>query len=554
DYFCERKIDGMDIVLTYEKGVLVTGATRGNGLVGEDVTQNIKTIEAIPLRLERDIDVVVQGEIFMRKYDFKKLNQAQKKAGKQTFSNPRNVVAGSIRQLDPTITASRPLDCYVFEIITDIGQKTHKQVHEVLKELGFKTDRQTQYGKNRDEVEVYYKKWQNKRERSRFNYDGIVVLVNTISKEQQLGAVGKSPRWMRAYKFPAPQATTTVKDITIQVGRTGALTPVAKLKPVQIMGTIVSRATLHNEDEIKRLDVQIGDTVIIEKAGDVIPDVVHVLKKMRDGTHKKFSMPRKCPVCHGSVRRKSGEVAHYCLNTKCFAIQHRSLTHFVSKKGFDIEGVGGKIIQQLIHVGLVNNAADLFTLKTGDLEPLERFGEKSADNIISAIKKSKDITFSRFLYALGIRHVGEETAIVLARHFKTLDSLAKAEVETLHHMYDIGPVVAQSIYEWLRNKNNSKLLQRLKKYGVRIQEESVEVKPLQRLVSGKRFVLTGTLDSMTRSQAKETIRARGGRVSESVSSSTDFVVVGKNPGSKYDTAKRLGLKILREKELLAMIK
>ncbi|MDA2922633.1 NAD-dependent DNA ligase LigA [Patescibacteria group bacterium AH-259-L07] len=555
DYFCERKVDGMDIVLTYKKGILATAATRGNGLVGEDVTQNIKTIEAIPLHLERDIDVVVQGEIFMRKYDFERLNQKQKKEGKHIFSNPRNVVAGSIRQLDPKITASRPLDCYVFEIITDIGQRSHQQVHDILKQLGFKTDTQTRYCGNVDEVEAYYKKWQNKRAQAPFNYDGVVIVVNNIEQEKQLGAVGKSPRWMRAYKFPAQQATTIVKDITIQVGRTGALTPVAKLKPVTIMGTVVSRATLHNEDEIKRLDVRIGDTVIIEKAGDVIPDVVQALKELRDGSQKVFVMPKKCPVCHGQVRRKSSEAAHYCLNKKCFAIEHRSLTHFVSKGGFDIEGVGKKIVEQLIHGGLIKDASDVFTLKIGDLEPLERFGEKSADNIITAIENSKTITLSRFLYALGIRHVGEETAIVLARHFKTLDNLGKADLETLNNMYDIGPVMAKSIYDWFGDKNNIKLLQKLQKYGIRIQEQkSTRSDLVGGGLDGKTFVLTGALERMSRAQIKERIRARGGRVSESVSSSTDFVVAGQDPGSKYNKAKRLKVRVIREKDFLNMIK
>lgn len=564
DYFCERKVDGMDIVLTYEKGILTTAATRGNGKVGEDVTQNIKTIEAIPLRLEHDIDVVVRGEVFMRNRDFRKLNQAQKKAGKPVFANPRNVVAGSIRQLDSTITASRPLDCYVFEIITDLGQKTHKQVHDMLSQLGFKTDTQTQYCKNLHEVGAYYKKWQNKREHAPFNYDGIVVLVNNKALELHLGAVGKSPRWMRAYKFPGQQATTTVQDITIQVGRTGALTPVAKLKPVQIMGTVVSRATLHNEDEIKRLDVRRGDTVIIEKAGDVIPDVVQVLKELRDGTQKKFVMPKKCPVCHGQARRKPGEAAHYCLNKKCFAIVHRSITHFVSQKGFDIEGLGNKIVAQLIHKGLIQNSADIFTLARGDLEPLERFGKKSADNIITAIENSKDITPPRFLYALGIRHMGEETAVDLARYLEThylgveLPSKSLSEcfenisLEELQEIPDIGPVVGKSIYDWFRNKDNIKLLQRLKKYGVTI--SSNQVQPDQGVLKGQTFVLTGGLKSMTRDQAKERIRTRAGRVSESVGTSTDFVVAGKDPGSKYDKAKKLGVKIIKEQEFLSMLK
>ncbi|MCD6471268.1 NAD-dependent DNA ligase LigA [bacterium] len=563
DYFCERKIDGMDIVLTYKKGILTTAATRGNGLVGEDVTQNIKTIEAIPLRLEKDIDVVVRGEIFMHKNDFEKLNRERKKKGLKPFANPRNVTAGSIRQLDPKITASRKLDCFAFDILTDLGQKTHEEVHQILHNLGFKTDKQCRYAKNLEEVEKFHQYWYQHRKQVSFDYDGIVIVVNSISAEKKLGTVGKSPRWMRAYKFPAEQATTVVKNIIVQVGRTGALTPVAIFEPTQVMGSIVSRATLHNEDQIKKLDVRIGDTVIIQKAGDVIPEVVRVLKKMRTGKEKKFKMPRTCPFCGGPVKKKPGEAVYYCTNKNCFASRWRQIVHFASKKGFDIEGLGNKIIEQLMNEGLIKNPADIFTLTKGDLEPLERFAEKSAENLIEAIEKSKKIPLSRFINALGIRHIGEETSNLLTNQilnskFKIskISDLVKffqnMSLEKLQEIHDIGPEVAQSIYHWFRDKNNIALLKKLEKNGVKLIVPKISKK--KRILQGKTFIFTGELEEFTREEAKEKVRELGGNVSSSVSKNTDFVVVGKNPGSKYERAKQLGVKIIDEKQFLKLIK
>ncbi|MBL7141903.1 NAD-dependent DNA ligase LigA [Patescibacteria group bacterium] len=556
DYFCERKIDGVDIVLTYKKGILNIGATRGNGLIGENVTQNIKTIEAIPLRLEKPVDLVVQGEIFILKKDFKELNRQQKKKGLPIFANPRNVAAGSVRQLDPKVTAKRKLDCCVFEIITNLGQKTHQEVHQILKQLGFKTDKQTKACRNLEQVKKYYNYWVKHRPKVGFEYDGVVVVLNNIALEKALGVVGKAPRWMRAYKFPGEQATTQVKDIIIQIGRTRALTPVALFKPTQIMGTTVSRATLHNQDEIKRLDVRINDTVIIEKAGDVIPAVVRVLKNLRTGKEKKFKMPKKCPICNGQIIQRPGEVAHYCSNKNCFAAQQRKISHFVCKKGFDIEGLGTKLVTQLMNQGLIKNRADIFTLTRGDLEPLERFAEKSADNLVKAINKSKKIDLAHFIHALGIRHVGEQTALDLAKHFGQLKKIAQASLKTLVAIADIGPVVGQSIYNWFRNKNNVKLLQRLKKYGIHHSGEArlLQMRHKQGVFQDKTFVLTGVLKTLKRGRAKEKIRALGGRVSESVSRQTDFVVIGESPGSKYDKAKKLGVKIINEKQFLKMIK
>jgi len=551
-YFCERKIDGVDIVLTYKKGVLITGVTRGNGMVGEDVTKNIKTIEAIPLHLEKPINVVVRGEIFMHQKDFKKLNQQREKQDLPIYANPRNVTAGSIRQLNSKVTAKRALDCYIFEIITDLGQKTHAQVHQILKQLGFKTDHHTRICSNLEKVKRYYKIYLKKRLKNSFDYDGVVVVLNEIYLQKILKAVGKSPRWMRAYKFPGEQTTTIVKDIVVQIGRTGALTPVAQLKPVQIMGSVVSRATLHNQDEIDRLDVRIGDTIIIEKAGDIIPAVVRVLKKLRTEKAKKFQMPKQCPFCRGQIKRKPNEVAHYCLNKKCFAAQGQKISHFVGKKGFDIEGMGIKIVKRLIEQGLIKDAAGIFTLTKGDLEPLERFAQKSADNLIKAIEQSKEIDLPHFIQALGIRHIGEQTAFDLAQHFIEFKKLEQKNKETLMSLPDLGPIASQSIIDWFKDENNKRFLKRLEKSGVKIKRFFSPIK--SQTLKNKNFVITGVLKSMSRERAKEKIKALGGKTPVQISKRTDFLVSGQDPGSKYDKARQRKVKIINEQEFLKMLK
>ena len=550
DYYCERKIDGVDIVLTYKKGILIQGATRGNGLIGEDVTVNIKTIHAIPLKLNKPFNIVVRGEIFMSQKNFEKLNKERAKEGLPLFANPRNIVAGSIRQLDSKVTARRRLDCYIFEIISDIGQKTHQQVHQILQELGFKTDPQTKYCSNLQEVRQYYAQQLKKRVKALFAYDGITVALNNITAQKSVGSIGKSPRWIRAYKFPGEQATTVVQDIVIQVGRTGALTPVAILRPTKLAGSIVSRATLHNEDEIIRLGVKIGDTVIIEKAGDIIPAVVEVLKNLRTGEEKIFRIPNKCPICQSKVIRRSGEVAHYCPNKKCFAIRLRTINHFVSKKGFNIDGLGPKIVSQLMNNGLIKDATDLFTLKIGDLKLLERFAEKSADNLIKAIEQSRKISFSNFIYALGIRHIGEQTSIDLANYFVNLEKLKKASQDFLINISDIGPKMGESVYNWFQDINNLSFLKRLKKANLKI------IYPKRKFnepLRGKKFVLTGSLLSMTRETATQKIRNLGGQVSGNVSTKTDFLICGKIPGIKHRRAKNLGVKIFNEKQLLKIL-
>jgi DNA ligase (NAD+) len=557
DYFCELKLDGLTVVLTYEDGILVQGATRGDGVIGENVTQNLKTIESIPLNLNQTKPAKlpkkfeIRGEVVMTKKVFEAINRQQAKNGLPLFANPRNVAAGSIRQLDPKITAARKLACYAFEIITDIGQKTHQEVHQILKDLGFKTSPQSEYCSDLKKVEIYLKKWEKRRQELAYQTDGVVIVVNSIALEKKLGHVGKAERWMAAYKFPAEQATTIVEDIKVQVGRVGTLTPVAVLKPVVVAGSTVSRATLHNQDEIDRLDVKIGDTVIIQKAGDIIPDIVKVLPKLRSGSEKKFRMPDECPICGSQVIKPAGEVNHYCSNKKCFAVEKEKIIHFVSKKAFNMEGLGPKIIEQLINEGLIASAADLFNLEEGDLEPLERFAEKSSQNLITAIQSSKQVSLSKFIYALGIRHVGEETAAALAGEFGSLKQIKSASLEELKKIKDIGNVMAESIYDFFQNRENLEFLTKLKEAGV--EPIKVKIKKSGRLF-GKTVVLTGSLDSLSRDEAADKIRSAGGDISSSVSQKTDYVVVGAEPGSKFAKAKKLGVKIIKEKEFLNLLK
>lgn len=552
EYTCELKIDGFKIILTYEKGILKTAATRGDGLIGENVTQNVKTIESIPLRLEKDVDVVGEGEIWMSKKEFEKLNVLQKKKSEQLFANPRNIAAGSIRQLDPKISASRKLDSFIYDLAWANFPLPKTQFEELkkLSELGFRVNKNFKFCKNIDEVISFWKEWQKKREREDYWVDGIVVKLNNREWQETLGYTGKAPRFAIAFKFPAEQATTIVENIKIQVGRTGVLTPVALLRPVLVAGSTVSRATLHNEDEIKRLGLKIGDTVIIQKAGDVIPDVMKVLKEMRTGREKIFRMPKKCPMCSTAVVSEKGSPIAKCPNKKCPSRHRRSLYYFTSKHAMDIEGLGPKIIDALLDNGLIQDAADIFDLKEGDLIPLERFGEKSAKNIIEAIAGRREISLARFIIALGILHVGEETANDLAEHFNSIDELKKADIEGLEAIGNIGEVVAKSVYEWFKDNYNKKFLERLlKKIKIKKEKRTKGTK-----LAGKTFVLTGVLESMSRGKAEEKIRMLGGHPADSVSKNTDFVVAGAEPGSKYDKAKQLGVKILNEKEFLAIIK
>lgn len=565
DYFAELKIDGFAISLVYRNGILFTGSTRGDGKTGEDVTQNLKTIESIPLKLiiHQELpslienktkqlikkgEIEIRGEVYMTKAAFEKVNQEQEKKGLSLYANPRNTAAGSIRQLNPKIAADRQLNFLAYTLVTDLGQKTHEEEHQITRALGFKTDK-GEYCRDLEEIVKFREKINKKREKLVYQIDGLVVQVNSNRVFEKLGIVGKAPRGAIAFKFAAKEATTVVEDIIVQVGRTGALTPVAKLKPIQIGGVLVSRATLHNEDEIKRLDVRIGDTVIVQRAGDVIPDIIRVIKNMRTGQEKKFRMPQRCPICKGKVVRPKGEAVHRCVNKKCAIIRRRQISHFVSKNAFDIEGLGPKIVEQLMEQGLISSPADIFTLEEGDLVPLERFDKKSASNLINAINKSRKVGLARFIFALGIRHVGEETAVNLATHFGSLKRLQKAKLDDLLKVKDIGEIVAKSLFEWFNDRNNQKLINQLIREGVKIEKQKTVKRKLSRIT----FVLTGQLKKFTRDEAKDRIRELGGDISSSVSKETDYVVVGEEPGLKYEKARKLGVRIIKEKEFLKMI-
>lgn len=553
-YFTELKLDGLTVVLTYKNGIFWQGATRGDGAIGEDVTNNLKTIESIPLSLNKIIGytlpsiVEIRGEVVMHKDIFVKLNKEQEKKSLPPFANPRNVAAGSIRQLDPAIAAQRKLDCLAFELITDIGQTSHQETHDILNKLGFKTAPHSQACRNIDEIEKFLQRWVEQRKKLPYQTDGAVIVVDNIIQEKKLGHIGKSERWMLAYKFPAEQVTTKVLDIEIQVGRTGALTPVAILEPVAVAGSTVSRATLHNQDEINRLDVRIGDTVIIQKAGDIIPDIVETLKKLRSGKEKKFNFPKQCPACGHEVAKRAGEVAHYCTNKKCYAQNVENLIHLVSKKGFNIEGLGDSIIRQWVDQGLVVSPVDIFRLKTGDLEPLEGFAEQKTSKLLKAIDKAKQVDLAHFIYALGIRHVGEETSIALANFFGSLDKLSKADLDTLQNIPDVGPEVAQSIVYWFAEHQT--VIEDLLQAGVKINV----IKSSNHKLAGRTFLFTGSL-SIDRDEAKALVRRAGGKIVSSLSAKLDYLVVGDSPGSKLAKARQLGsIKILDEIEFLKLLK
>jgi len=570
EYFAEVKVDGFAVSLLYRDGVFATGATRGDGEIGEDVTQNLKTIESIPLHLEvrgtmkekkiaervqRRImkgEIEVRGEVYMTKADFKKFNKQRKKKGEEEYANPRNLAVGSIRQLNPALAASRPLHFIAYDVVTELGQTTHAQEHDILKMIGFKADNTAIVCLNIQSVQRYWRSTEKKRDSFPFHIDGVVVSVNRNMEFESYGIAGKGQRGMRALKFAGKQATTKVLGVKFQVGRTGVITPVAVLEPVQLAGVTVSRATLHNEDEIRRLGVKIGDTVIVERAGDVIPAVVQTLSDLRSGKEKTIRIPKSCPSCGTRLHRSVGEAAWKCGNKGCRAQHKESLYHFVSRKALDIEGLGPKIIDQLVKEHLVIEYADLFRLKKEDLEPLERFAEKSAENIIANIQERKVIPFHRFLYALGIHHVGEETVLDLVAHFGSIEKLQKASQEELEQIPDIGKIVAVSIYEWFRSKENKKLITDLIAVGVKIENPKRLI--TSQVFQGQTFVLTGGLESLTRDEVKTKIRSAGGNIAGSVSSKTDFVIAGESPGSKLAKAQKLELRILTEKQFLRLLR
>ncbi|NTV40934.1 MAG: NAD-dependent DNA ligase LigA [Candidatus Moranbacteria bacterium] len=604
EYCCELKIDGLKIILTYENGILVTGATRGDGSFGEDVTENLRTIQSIPLELNEKTDIIVVGECWLGKSELEKINQKRLVLGEAQFANTRNAAAGSIRQLDSKIASGRRLDSFIYDVDSfgEVGKKnktktveknlkTQIEELELLEKLGFKVNKKYKLCKNIQEIQAFYEDWIIQRSQQDYEIDGIVIKVNSQTLQNKLGYTAKSPRWGVAYKFPAQQVTTMVEDICVQVGRTGVLTPVAHLRPVRVAGSLVSRATLHNEDEINRLDVRIGDTVIIRKAGDVIPEVVSVINDLRTGGEKKFKMPESCPICGGPVKRqevrayrltllnksklldekkeetekrKPESVAHYCLNPKCFAIEMGQLVHFVGRKGFDIVGLGESIVERLMSEGIISDSADIFDLKVGDLEPLERFAEKSAEKLIQSIEKSRKISLEKLLYALGIRHIGEETAVLIAGNQKlitdkkieslkdVIEVFSRIEKEKWFGVKGVGEKSAESLAEWFSDKKNIGLLEKMDNFGVKIVASGKD-DLIEGRLSGLTFVLTGQLADFTRDEAKDMIRKEGGSTSSSVSKKTDYVLAGEEAGSKLEKAAKLGVKIINEEEFKKML-
>jgi DNA ligase (NAD+) len=556
-YAGETKLDGLAVNLFYEKGKLVRGATRGDGATGEDVTLNIRTIKSVPLRLTGNYParMEVRGEVFISKTGFASLNKMQEQMGGKIFANPRNAAAGSLRQLDPGITAKRPLQFIAHGTGLFEGRNLpdkHTDILDQLKKWGLPVSPETRTVKGLQGCFEYYQEIGKRRSQLSYEIDGVVFKVNDLQQQKILGFISRAPRWAIAYKYPPAEVSTRVVDIEVQVGRTGALTPVARLEPVSVGGVTVTNATLHNEDEIKRKDIRIGDTVIIHRAGDVIPEVVSVIKDKRSRNSHVFHMPHKCPVCGSAVERVEGEAVIRCTaGLYCPAQQIQSIIHFASRRAMDIEGLGDKLVEQLVATGLINNVADLYLLTKEKLAELERMGEKSAANVLAALEKSKQTTLNRFLYALGIREVGEATARNLANYFGSLEAIMHASQAELEHVPDVGPVVAQHIVAFFSETHNRNIIKQLLKAG--IQWPSVK-KPPQQPLTGKTIVITGTLDSMSRDEAKEQLQSLGAKVSGSVSKKTDYVIAGSDPGSKLDKATQLGVEILDEKAFLTLVR
>lgn len=555
EFVVELKVDGLAVSLLYENGVFARGATRGDGEVGEDITHTLKTVHSIPLRLREAVDLEVRGEVYMPRASFIKLNEEREQAGLPLFANPRNAAAGTLRQLDPRVAAARNLDMFTY----GIGAAgvplppTHYEALQFLKKLGFRVNPEIAVFSNLEDVVKYCESWREKRYDLPYDIDGLVIKVNDLGMQQQLGTTSKSPRWAIAYKFPAEQAVTRVKDITVQVGRVGTLTPLAELEPVKLAGTVVKRASLHNEDILKAKDVRIGDWVVVQKAGDIIPEVVEVVKGRRTGEEKPFKMPAECPACGSRVERLPGEVAVRCFNPACPAQVLEQIVHFASRAAMDIEGLGPAAVEQLLNAGLVKNAADLYYLagRREELLQLERKAEKSVDNLLAAIERSKKQPLWRLLSGLGIRFVGERTAKILAEHFGSLEKLRAASADELEAIAEIGPKIAQSIIYFFSQDSTAEMIAKLQAAGVNMTQEKKEenAKPL----AGKTFVLTGTLPSFTREEAKRLIEEAGGTVSGSVSKNTDYVLVGDKPGSKAEKAAKLGIPQIDEQKFRAML-
>jgi len=549
DYVVELKIDGLSVALIYENGLLTKGVTRGDGRTGEVVTGNVRTIRSIPLRLSEDVSVEIRGEIFLGLKAFRQLNDEREQAGEPRFANPRNSAAGSLRQLDPSMAAKRPLAFYGYLILP-----TRPSQSENLKwitDLGLKVNPHRKLCHSLQEIIDFCRHWEEHRDDLDYEIDGVVVKVNSIELQERLGSTSKSPRWAIAVKFKARQATTKLLDIRVQVGRTGALTPVAVLEPVQLGGTTIRNATLHNEDEIERLGVQINDRVLLERGGDVIPKIMSVVEQAAD--RRPFEMPSQCPVCGSEVYREEGEAVRRCLSQTCPAKLKESLLHWASRKAMKIDGLGERLVDQLVEKDLVRDVSGLYSLTQEQLEALERMGTKSAANLLKEIEASRSLEFWRLLFGLGIRHVGERTAQILAKHFRSIERLEKASQEELEQVHEVGPKLAESIYKFLKQPENRELIKRLRDARLPMKSETVEDEQPEQIFAGKTFVLTGTLDGMTRDEATALIEQRGGRVSSSVSKKTSFVLAGRDAGSKLEKARDLGVQILDEQAFRAML-
>ncbi|OIO33268.1 MAG: DNA ligase (NAD(+)) LigA [Candidatus Omnitrophica bacterium CG1_02_40_15] len=559
DYVVELKIDGVSISLLYENGKFMRGATRGDGVKGDDVTLNLKTIKSLPLKLEVKKGAPAlksfeaRGEVYMPAKSFLEINEEKEELGEELFANPRNAAAGSLKLLDSSRLAKRHLDMWIYGVGYVEGREFQTQSEALifLRDSGFRVNPNIKKCSSIEKVIEYCNEWQEKRHKLEYDIDGMVIKVDSFSYQRSLGQTSKSPRWMIAYKFPAERKETILENILVQVGRTGILTPVAILKPIELAGSTVSRASLHNQDEIARKDARIGDHVLVEKAGEIIPQIVEVVKKKRKGAEKEFSMPEKCPVCGSSVKRLQSEVALRCENLSCPAQLKERIRHFASREAMDIEGMGDAIVAQLVDKKMIKDYGDIYILKHEELANLERMAGKSAANLISAIEKSKSNSFNRLVYGLGIRHVGVRSAWILASRFRSLDRLANSDIEELQSINEIGPVMAESIFNFFRTEENKKIIEKLRRNGVNTEEKYPSLK--SKNLEGKTFVITGSLESFSRNEIEELIRKAGGNASSSVSKNTDYIVTGKDPGSKFEKAKQLGVKIIDESEFKKLI-
>ncbi len=558
EFVCELKIDGLAVALTYNNGLLEVGATRGDGFRGENITQNLRTIKSIPLSVPKDAPprFEVRGEVYLPKTGFKKLNEDRAKEGQPLFANPRNAAAGSVRQLDPKITAQRPLDIFIYGLGWAEGRAvpdTHWEIMQYLKSLGFKSNPNNALCRTIDEAKAYYKKWVDNQEALPYEADGVVVKINSIAFQLELGNVGREPRWAIAYKFPAVQGTTRLLDIGINVGRTGSLNPYAILEPVQVGGVTISHAALHNEEDIHRKDIRVGDWVVIQRAGEVIPEIVEPIVSRRTGKEKIFRMPKRCPVCDSEVIKPEGEAMHRCTNAACPAQALERIKHFVSRGAMDIEGIGEKMSEALFERRLVADVGDIYSLKDKKelLLNMEKLGEKSVANIFNSIEKSKDRPLPRIIFALGIPNIGGETADLLAEHYSSLDDLARANSDELREIPSIGPKIADSIVAFFRQEKNRKIIEKLRKAGVKLKAEKASAKELP--MTGLEFVITGRLEGMPRQEAEAKIKALGGKAGSDVTRKTNYLVVGADPGSKLARAQALGTKTLTEAEFMQML-